>query len=133
IADQSVRRHYLQAFDEKLAAFFAPLRQRRYEGRRDAGRGAPRERRTPRLVVSDSLRNSRRLKPGAVRDPSDREAVILMTLVNHPALAEGRLEALASLELPSPAARELLAALLDLVTVQHDIDGPALAAALGAR
>ena len=136
IADQSVRRHYLQAFDEKLSAFFAPVRQRRYEGRREAGRGSyggQRDRRTPRLVVSDSLRNSRRLKSGAAREPSDREAVIIMTLVNHPALVEGRLETLASLDLPSPAARELLAALLDLVTAQHEIDGPALTAALAAR
>ena len=33
IGDLSVRRHYMQAFDEKLAAFFAPVRQSRYEPR----------------------------------------------------------------------------------------------------
>ncbi len=137
IGEPSVRRHYMQAFDEKLAAFFAPVRrQNRYEGRRDhhgsqllgrTGRGSPR------VVVSETLRNSRLLKPGRNIDTTPREAAILMTLINHPALAESRLESLAALEIPSPAARELLGALLDLVTRDHDITGPELAAALGAR
>ena len=37
IGDQSVRRHYMQAFDERLAAFFQPIRQ---PARFDGGRGA---------------------------------------------------------------------------------------------
>lgn len=135
IADQSVRRHYMQAFDEKLAAFFAPVWRNRYGGRRDGsrsqfGRKGPG---TPRLVVSDTLRNSRLLKPGRSVDATPREAAIIMALVNHPALVESRLEALALLDFGSPAARGLLAAILDLVTRDHDIAGSDLAAALGAR
>ena len=145
IADQSVRRHYMQAFDEKLAAFFQPIRAQRYDGprydgRRGGGRGqygqygqAWGQRGSPRLVVSDTLRNSRLLKPGLAADPSPREAVILMSLVNHPALAEERLEGLAHLEFGSPAARKLAAALLDLVMANHDVTGPELRDALGAR
>ena len=143
IGDQSVRRHYMQAFDEKLAAFFQPVRPQRQDGqrfeRREPGRrgqfnkspyGA---RSSPRLVVSDTLRNSRLVKPGLAADPTPREAVILMSLINHPALAEERLESIAHLEFGTPGARKLAGALLDLVMADHDISCADLRAALGAR
>jgi DNA primase len=144
IADPSVKRHYMQAFDEKLQAFFAPVRQQRWEGRRDNQRGGGRgqfgrpnphlgSKSSPRVVVSDTLRNSRLLKPGRGVDATPREATILMTLVNHPALADSRLESLASVELSSPTSRNLLGALLDLVTRDHEISAEALRSALGAR
>ncbi|HVY52546.1 MAG TPA: DNA primase [Devosia sp.] len=141
IGDQSVRRHYMQAFDEKLAAFFQPARPaQRFDGRRGEDRrngprrgyGGQRALGSPRLVVSDTLRNSRLLKP-AKTEASPREAVILMSLVNHPGLAESRLEQLAGLEFGSAAARRLFAALLDLIMADHDISGPDLRAGLGAR
>jgi DNA primase len=143
IADASVKRHYMQAFDEKLRAFFAPVRQARFESRgRTDTRGRPpygprgRERPASRwatLPVSDSLRNSRRVHPGHAREPSEREAAILMALVNYPALAERRLESLADLDFASPAARNLLAAILDLVTREHEIGSAALTESLAAR
>jgi DNA primase len=143
IGDASVKRHYLQAFDEKLAAFFVPVRRGRYEGRqgssyggRNGGRAQPYnslQRGNPRLVVSDTLRNSRLMKPGRAVEATPREAAILMTLINHPSLCENRLESLAPLELSSPAARALLGALLDLVTLDHEISSDGLRAALGAR
>jgi DNA primase len=135
IADASVRRHYLQAFDEKLQAFFAPVRQNRYEGRRDGGRSqyGVRARGTPRLVVSDTLRNSRLLKPGRMPEATPREAAIILTLVNHPSLAEDRIEALAALEFSSPTVRGLMTTLLDLVIRDHDLTAADLAVALGAR
>ena len=135
IGDQSVRRHYQQAFDEKLQAFFQPVRQNRWDNRQ-GGRGTfgqKQVRGTPRVVVSDTLRNSRLMKPGRVPEATPREAAIIMALVNHPALAENRLEALAELDFQSPAARGLMTALLDLVTRDHDISGEDLASALGAR
>jgi DNA primase len=144
IGDQSVRRHYLQAFEEKLAAFFAPARPRRFEGR---GRGQGERAgwagsgragfgsagRSPRLVVSDALRNSRLLKPGLSPDATPREAAIIVSLVNFPALTENRMEDLAELELTTTTAREVLAALLEIVSFDHEIAGPALAEALAAR
>jgi DNA primase len=139
IGDASVKRHYMQAFDEKLAAFFAPIRPARFDGRRDGGRGAQRGRfgqrtpASPRLVVSDTLRNSRLLKPGRTTEAAPREAAIIVTLVNHPALAEARLEALAALDFASPVARGLMTALLDLIAHNHDITPAELDAALGAR
>ncbi len=145
IGDQSVKRHYMQAFDEKLQAFFAPIRQQRWDSRDNqrGGRGGGQYGRkpnpqlgskgSPRVVVSDTLRNSRLLKPGRGIDATPREATILMTLVNHPALADSRLESLASVELSSPTSRSLLSALLDLVTRDHEITAEALVGALGAR
>jgi len=145
IGDASVKRHYSQAFDDKLQAFFVPVRQQRYEGRqgnsfnnsnRNGGRGQPYNslgRGNPRLVVSDTLRNSRLVKPGRAVEATPREAAILMSLVNHPMLCESRLESLASLELSSPGARTLLNAMLDLVTLDHDISPDGLRSALGAR
>jgi len=148
IGEASVKRHYMQAFDEKLSAFFAPVRNQRWEQRGGSGgqrggfdRRNPRggsaapvgSRGSPRVVVSDTLRNSRLLKPGRGVDATPREAAILITLVNHPALADSRLESLASLELSSPTSRNLLGTMLDLVTRDHDIGAEALNAALGAR
>jgi DNA primase len=147
IGDQSVRRHYMQAFDEKLAAFFQPVRPAsRYDDRRNGPRrtggygqgqfgqyGQRQQIGTPRLVVSDTLRNSRLLKPGKAADASPREGVILVSLINHPSLAEARLEALADLEFSSPAARRLFATMLELIMADHDISGADLKAALGAR
>src|SRR5262249_42596972 len=143
IGDQSVRRHYMQAFDEKLVAFFQPVRPKQGpDGRRDDRRQGPRgsyrqygqrPQGTPHLVVSDTLRNSRLLKPGRAVDATPREAVILMSLVNHPALAESRLEALAGLEVASPGARRLFSALLAEIMADHDIDAARLREVLGAR
>jgi DNA primase len=72
------------------------------------------------------------LKP-ARTEASPRETVILLSLINHPALAESRLEALAGLEFGSPGARKLFSVLLDLVMADHDISGSDLRLALGAR
>jgi DNA primase len=138
IADASVRRHYGQAFDEKLQAFFQPARQGRWDNRQVRGGRVnlgPRQhgRGSPQRVISDSLRNSAKWRRGASLDASPREAAILMALVNHPALVESRIEQLAALELPSPTARSLLDAILSLVAREHDISAPALSDALGAR
>jgi DNA primase len=56
-----------------------------------------------------------------------------VALINHPQLAESRMEALAELEFGSPAARSVLTSMLELVTRNHDITGEDLSAALGAR
>ena len=84
-------------------------------------------------MVSDTLRNSRLLKPGKAADASPREAVILVSLINHPSLAEVRLEALADLEFSSVAARKLFSAMLELIMANHDISGAELKIALGGR
>jgi DNA primase len=73
------------------------------------------------------------LKPGRGLEATPREALILMSLINHPDLAEARLEGLAELDFGSPGARKLLVAMLDLVSANHEITPQALRDALGAR
>jgi DNA primase len=84
-------------------------------------------------MVSGTLRNSRLLRASAAGDPTPREAVIILTLLNHPALAESRLELLADLDFPTPAARTLMGALIDILAREHEITGEQLRAAMGAR
>lgn len=139
IQDSSVRFHYGQAFDEKLRAFLAPVRQNRFEPRHGQQRygqsgayGYP-GRGTPKLVVSDTLRNSRLLKPGSVADATPREAAIILSLVNHPALVEDSFEMLANLDFETPAAQKVMSEILNLVVRHHDISGNDLKAALGVR
>jgi DNA primase len=139
IQDSSVRFHYAQAFDEKLRAFLAPMRQNRFEPRNGQQRygqsgayGYPRGG-TPKLVVSDTLRNSRLLKPGSVADATPREAAIILSLVNHPALVEDKFELLAALDFETPAAHKVLSEILALVVRHHDISAADLMSALGVR
>ena len=139
IQDSSVRFHYAQAFDEKLRAFLAPVRQNRFEPRGGQKRygqsgayGYP-GRGTPRLVVSDTLRNSRLLKPGHLADATPREATIILSLVNHPALVEDKFETLAALDFDTPIAQKVMSEILSLVVRHHDISADDLASALGVR
>ncbi|MEO5807482.1 DNA primase [Devosia sp.] len=142
IQDASVRFHYAQAFDEKLKAFFTPVRGARFEPRGGGrgGYGQPKgygsqgnSRGTPKLVLSDTFRNSRIVKPGVAADATPREAAIVMSLVNHPQLVEEHFETLATLDFETPTARRLLGAILDLVMRDHDISAQSLSEALGAR
>ena len=140
IQDSTVRFHYAQAFDEKLKAFFAPVRR----GGREAYRGARPAygqsgacgfpaRGTPRLVVSDTLRNSRLLRAGISAEASPREAAIILTLVNHPALVEDRFEALSALDCETPVAHKVLGDILALAMRHQELTADDLKAALGAR
>jgi len=139
IQDSTVRFHYQQAFDEKLKAFFAPIRQGR-DGQRGGRPGYGQSgaygfpsRGTPRLVVSDTLRNSRLMRGTTGMEATPREATIVLTLVNHPALVEDKFELLASVDCETPTAQKVLSDILALVVRHHDISAPDLRAALGAR
>lgn len=152
IGDASVRRHYVQAFEEKLKALFAPrgggYRQNNYgsntfggSGRSGGGRGAGargygaggHSAHSPKALVGESLRNNRLLKPERGVDVTPREAVIIMSLVNHPNLAETRLEVLAELEFENALAREVLSALIDAVAHDFEITTEKLGAELVSR
>lgn len=139
IGDSSVRFHYAQAFDEKLRAFLAPMRQNRFEPRGGQQRygqsgayGYP-GRGTPKLVVSDTLRNSRLLKPGSVAEATPREATIILSVVNHPALVEDKFEQLAAIDFDTPIAQKVMGEILSLCVRHHDISADDLKAALGVR
>ncbi|HZP20998.1 MAG TPA: DNA primase [Bauldia sp.] len=124
IADESVRRHYLQAFTERVAGFFGSegrddrrppgrTRPRRGEFRQGAGsfRRDPPDLRHP-TAVSERLRRSLRHSRSA---PPLRETVLVMTLVNHPGLIADRLDEFAHLELSHPDLDGLRSAVLDLL------------------
>lgn len=144
IRDQSVRRHYSQAMDERLQAFFGGRgRTGGQQNRRDQGRGNWNRQggygqnwygrgQSPKVTVSDTLRNSRLLSQGSSHQVTPREAVIVMSLINHPQLAEARLEKLAELEFGSPAARQILAGVIDLIS-GGESTGEAVIAGLVAR
>ena len=83
---------------------------------------------SPKRVVSDSLRNSMLLRGAAANAISAREAVILMSLINHPELAEEEMERLAALDFDSPEARKLLGTVIDLIGSGEVPDGEPLSA-----
>lgn len=141
ISDESVRRHYIQAFQERIAAFFPPANSEwRVANRRDVngewgmanGRAGRRPDRSstryspfatrssstarPSLPVSDRLRQSQ-LLAGRATYPL-REVVLVMTMVNHPGLLAEHLDDFAHIAFSHPDLDHLRDAILDFVA--HD-------------
>ncbi len=101
IGDDAVRRHYAQAFAERVTAFFGPPAFSGRGGRQDPQRRRRPERDRPRapagafpvrsfIPVSERLRQST-LISGRAAYPL-REVVLVMTMVNHPALIATHLD-----------------------------------------
>jgi DNA primase len=129
IADDSVRRHYVQAFAERVLAFFPPVEtraapvargygDRNFSERRGSSRPFAAARSSARapIPVSDRLRRSG-LLAGRNAFPL-REAALVMTVLNHPALLEDHLDAFAHIEFSSAELDALRAAVVDAVA--HD-------------
>jgi len=106
IADPRLRRHYEREMRGLLWRFFAPP-QRRPRGRPGQ---APAARRADPLA--ETRRSVLASAPGG--EEGLQEAVILATLIRHPALLEEFSDPLAALEMSVPEHRPLQAALLDL-------------------
>ncbi|SDB39101.1 DNA primase [Bauldia litoralis] len=140
IGDESVRRHYSQALTERLVAFF-PAPERRYggRGRDDGGRsgygerggfgGGRRDGRSTgpgrtQIPVSDRLRRTGILSRQGT--PPLREAVLVMTMLDHPALIVRHLDEFAHVEIGHPDLAGLQAALLEIVATDHDVEAAAL-------
>lgn len=142
IGDESVRRYYRQDFETRLRGLFslgAPERgERPGRGDRNArlrAGGSPWARQpTPREALrplSPRLGNSplvRGLRSGV----PPREALIILTLVNHPWLMEHHAEELSELEFRHPDADRLRGAILDAAS-HGPLDAETLAGALAAR
>ena len=125
INDESVRRHYVQAFGERVAAFFpAPERlERQWRGERGRGgsRGfMPPDRRSTPIPVSDRMTRSGMLAGRSVLPL--REVVLVATMLNHPALIARHLDQFAHVELGHPALVEFRSALLELAAADHEAD-----------
>ncbi len=139
IGDDNVRRHYSQAFAERVAAFFpAAEPERPWRGeRRDRDR--PYQRRSSQqpgaahrpIPVSDRLRRSQMLSGRAT--PPFREVVLVMTMVNHPALIARHLDDFAHLEFSHGDLDKLRGAVLEIVAHGEADDAAELAKALELR
>jgi DNA primase len=146
IRDEVVRRYYRQDLSQRLARAFAPEGGRSY-GRagRESGRGfsprgpapgrlstgggggfrrgapqstgaalgrGPYQAASPQLALSPIMRGQR----SAI---SRREALILLSLINHPWLLHDHLEEVAALELAHPEAHKLRAAIIAAFAHDH--------------
>ncbi|MFD2236239.1 DNA primase [Aureimonas populi] len=121
IGDESVRRHYAQDMEERLAGFFGPpAGARRGEGRRgarperDAGRGRRGGSSPKRSVVSERLMRSGLMRGAGAASASPREIAIVVGFVNHPALLGEAFDHFADLELPEGELARLRSAVLDV-------------------
>lgn len=137
IGDESVRRHYAQALGERLAAFFPapPEPDRRRPYARDRGgsdrrfdRPSPGYATPDRIPVSDRLRRSGILsRQGA---PPLRETVLVMAMLNHPALIARHLDEFADVDLAHRDLVALRAYMLEIVAAHDDVDAGLLRAEL---
>jgi DNA primase len=122
IKDESLRYHYSQDMRERVKTFFAPVQQPR-QGPRDGpgqrGQGGQWSRHATggRTAITDSLSRS-----AMIRRPGDsmsvREAAIVVTLVNHPALIDENFAQIEFLDLANADLRRLHGVVLDALA--HD-------------
>lgn len=116
IRDESVRFHYQQEMRDRVQQFFGARRASQQAGRREQGgkwqgRGAGGVQ-AGRLAVSESLARTALVKRSGGVMPL-REAVLVVTLVNHPALAEEHFEQISRLSLTHKDLRQVLAVVID--------------------
>ncbi len=153
IGDDAVRKYYRQDFEQRLRQRFAPAqmsqgqnREQRYDrqqprnAQRDRQFGANRAQRgwsdpnqrapltllSPRLSTSPIVRGSRSTIP-------TREALILVSVINHPWLLESHAEEFSELEFLHPDADLLRRAILDTGSGHGPTDTQAQRAALAAN
>jgi len=128
IGDEAVRRHYQQAFAERVAGFFPLNERRRWRERDRRAEGRPALAGRAPIPVSDRLHRSQRSARSAVH--SRREAVLVAAMVNHPALIAAHLDDFAHLELSLADLERVRAAVIEIVTAGAASDAEALAQAL---
>ncbi|MCB1491340.1 MAG: DNA primase, partial [Rhodobiaceae bacterium] len=113
IGHDAVRRHYRDAMDARLAALSGRSGDRRGSDRRQP-RGNGRGPQRPVRVMSPLAEtiNSRRARPSATR-VSEREAVIILGILNHPELIDRHAETLAHLDFRDRDVAQLRDAAID--------------------
>ena len=126
IRDEDVRRHYQQDMRERVQTFFgrAPSGPRGRFGGQDRGNFAGRPKTGQaggRFAVSESLARSALVRTGGGPLPP-RETVMLVAMINHPALLEEHFDAFEEMSLPHQDLRRLHAVVLDVMAHedQHD-------------
>ncbi|MFZ1813630.1 MAG: DNA primase [Rhizobiaceae bacterium] len=126
IRDENVRRHYQQDMAQRLAGMFgqtsSPRRGQERNGPsgRQSGYGGA-QKQSARFTASPSLLNSSLVKRSSARMPL-REAVLVASVVSHPAILAGHFEDFAILTLSNPHARAVQSAILDILA-QWEAEG----------
>ncbi|MGC4409558.1 DNA primase [Rhizobium rosettiformans] len=127
IADENVRRHYQQDVRDRLYAFFKGSQPGRGErgnfqgggrgqgqdGRNGGGR-PPGPVASSRGTISDRLARSGLVR-GALDQPTLRESVLALTIVNHPQLLEGEYDEVAAIDYEHAGLQKLWSSLLTAV------------------
>jgi len=142
IGDDSVRRHYAQAFAERIQAFFpAPERGANSEWRtanrkkRWGDGGSERSTRYSLLATRSQIPVSDRLKRTTIVRPRGghplRETMLVITLLNHPSLLHAHLDEFAHLDLSDRDLIGLRAAMLEIVAGEEDGEPANLRESLG--
>ncbi|MGH6839835.1 MAG: DNA primase, partial [Methylocella sp.] len=129
IKDETLRRHYLATFKERLFQFFGRGGYRRFATAATATRAGgpktawqrssePRSNLAVAPLVSQSLATSPLFRPGTPRLPP-RDGLILLLLLNHPGLIGRHIEDLAEIAFSSAEAGALRDALLASAATAH--------------
>ena len=137
IRDETVRRHYQEDFERRLARLFAVRKARppMRRGDRPRERGfahRPAERLPPAMLVSESLKRSG-LIARRPRRLLEREVVLVATMMNHPALLALHTEQFAEIELQAKELDALRRRILELAHDEEPLDGTRLRARLQAE
>lgn len=119
IGDEAVRRHYADEFRARISALWA---RRQGTGARGPARAAPQRRRPGRSLMTSQLVR------GSEAPLAAREAVLVLTMISHPALLEEEAEAFGALDIAHAGLDSLRRAILDIAA--HDT-GQGLAGRLG--
>jgi DNA primase len=117
IRDESVRYHYQQEMRERVHAYFGATRTRPARpGERDrpgqGGQWARSGQATGRIAVTESLSRSALVRRSGGPMPP-REALLIVALVNHPALGDENFDQVEQLEIGHPDLAALQAAVID--------------------
>ena len=132
IGEESVRRHYVQAFGERVAAFFPEPNRRKWQDRGERNsRSASQERRPAAarpIPVSDRLRRSTILVGRSAF--SLREVLLVMTMVNHPGLLAAHLDEFADIEFSHADLDQLRTVTLEFAADGEEPDAVGLRARL---
>ncbi|MCO5065199.1 MAG: DNA primase [Rhizobiaceae bacterium] len=137
IRDESVRFHYQQEMRDRVQAFFGSRRDDRRGGQQGNRRGAGGWQgrggftQAGRTAVSESLARTAMVKRSGGVMPL-REAVMVVTLVNHPLLAEEFFDEVGALDLSHKELRQLLLVLIDVLAHQAAHDRSTVLAAVEA-
>ena len=139
IRDESVRRHYAQELRDRMQSFFGGSQARQGDRRERAGQYGGRNRQnarpgaaTGRLAVSQSLARSSLVKASTGTAMPLREATIIVSLVNHPALIEEHFDAVEPLELTSNDLVRLRRVILDQFAFRPGLDRETVLSAIEA-